>query len=164
MRFNNIYMNKSVLSVISFLLLQSLIFGSAYAASNYAGGIGSSIKNINKTGVKVNKYNLKSNISIVEYDTYGAETGYYIEDGFGTTTKYDKYGNMLSKYATNQPGTTYVYDKYGHAAGYFKPVSPYKTMIYDKSGTAVGYFSTDKSGYVKKYDVDGTHLNTYKRL
>lgn len=157
-------MNKSVLSIISFLLLQSLIFGSAYAASNYAGGIGSALKDLNKTGVKVNKYNLKSNISVIEYDTYGAETGYYIEDGFGNTTKYDKYGNKLSQYATNQPGKTYVYDKYGHAAGYFKPVSNTKTMIYDKTGHPVGYFSSDGSGYVKKYDMDGTHLNTYKRL
>ena len=156
-------MNKSVLSIISFLLLQSLIFGSAYAASNYAGGIGSSLKDLNKTGVKVNKYNLKSNISVIEYDTYGAETGYYIEDGFGNTTKYDKYGNKLSQYATNQPGKTYVYDKYGHAAGYFKPVSNTKTMIYDKTGHPVGYFSSDGSGYVKKYDMDGNHLNTYKR-
>ena len=43
-------MNKSVLSIIAFLFLQSVIFGSAYAASNYAGGgLGSSIKSINKT-------------------------------------------------------------------------------------------------------------------
>lgn len=155
-------MNKSALYVISFLLVQSLIFGVADAASNYS-GLGSSIKSLNKTGVKVDQYHSLSNISVIEYDTYGAETGYYIEDGFGTTTKYDKYGNVLSKYATNQPGNTYVYDKYGHNVGYFKAVSQNKTMIYDKNSQPLGYFSTDKNGLVKKYDLEGKHLNTYKR-
>ena len=130
----------------------------------YAGGIGSEVKKPNLTRMRVGAYNTQSNISVIEYDTYGSESGYYIEDGFGNTTKYDKYGNKLSQYATNQPGITYVYDKYGHTAGYFKPVSNTKTMIYDKSGQPVGYFSSDGSGFVKKYDMDGTHLNTYKRL
>ena len=82
-------MNKSVLSIISFLLLKSLIFGAANDASYYS-GLGLSIKSLNKTGVKIDQYHTLSNISVIEYDTYGAETGYYIANGFSTTPKYDK--------------------------------------------------------------------------
>ena len=151
-------MRVSVIKLFVFLIMQSLMFCSAHAASS----IGSDIK-APKNGNMIGAYNTKSNISVIEYDTYGTETGYYIDDAFGMTTKYDKNGNVLSKYKTNQAGKTYVYDKYGHLSGYFQAVAKNRTMFYDKSGNPLGYFATDGSGYVKKYDMDGNHLNTYKR-
>ena len=152
-------MNVSIITLVIFLLMQSVMICTAHAAAS----IGSDIKNIQKNGNMIGTYNTKSNISVIEYDTFGSETGHYIDDAFGMTTKYDKLGNVVSKYKTNQQGKTYLYDKYNHVVGYFKAVSKYKTMLYDKDGTPVGYFSTDGSGYVKKYDMDGNHLNTYKK-
>ena len=159
-------MKKKYLPVISFVLLQSVLFCAANAAVSYTQsyqGIGSGVNTKQKSGVRMGQYNVKSNISVIEYDTYGSETGYYIDDAFGMTTKYDKNGNVLSKYKTNQTGKTIVYDKYGHAAGYFKAVSRTRTMFYDKDGTPLGYFEHDSNGLVKKYDMDGNHLNTYKK-
>lgn len=153
------FMNVSIITLFIFLLMQSVMICTANAAST----IGSDIKNVKKNGNMIGGYNTKSNISVIEYDTYGSETGYYIDDAFGMTTKYDKAGNVISKYKTNQKGKTYLYDKYGHLAGYFQAVSKSKTMFYDKDGTPLGYFAPDANGLVKKYDMDGNHLNTYKR-
>ena len=130
----------------------------------YAGGIGSEVKKPNLTRMRVGAYNTQSNISVIEYDTYGSESGYYIEDGFGYTTKYDKNGNILSKYKSGQAGRTYLYDKYNHVIGYFQATSKYRTMLYDKEGNALGYFKVDSDGLIKKYDMDGNHLNTYKNF
>ena len=105
-----------------FVLILLFVFLTT-SASYAAGGMGSAVKRTSTTNVRVGAYNTKSNISVVEYDTYGAECGYYIEDGFGMTTKYDKNGNVLSKYKTNQSGKTYVYDKYNHVIGFFQAVS-----------------------------------------
>lgn len=149
----------SFVFLLFFLILQFLFCNQADAASS----IGADIRNVKKNSNMIGSYNTKSNISVIEYDTYGSETGYYIEDAFGMTTKYDKRGNILSKYKTNQFGKTYIYNKYGHVIGYFQAVSKTKTMFYDKDGTPLGYFEPDSNGLVKKYDMDGTHLNTYKR-
>ena len=74
-------MKKRYLPIIGFLLLQSVLFCVANAASNYTqsysySNIGASVNPIQKSGVRVGQYNTKSNISVIEYDTYGAETGY----------------------------------------------------------------------------------------
>ena len=37
----------------------------------YAGGIGSEVKKPNLTRMRVGAYNTQSNISVIEYDTYG---------------------------------------------------------------------------------------------
>lgn len=158
---------KKILYTVCVLVLSSIMLtGFAYAYStntnNYS-TIGSGIKSIQKSGVRVKGANVNSNISVIEYDTYGAESGYYIEDSFGMTTKYDKNGNVLSKYKSNQMGTTYVYDKYGHVAGYMMAVSKTRTQYYDKDGTPLGYFEPDANGLIKKYDMQGVHMNTYKR-
>lgn len=158
---------KKILYAVCLVVLSSIVLtGSVYAYStntnNYS-TIGSGIKSIQKSGVRVKGANVNSNISVIEYDTYGAESGYYIEDSFGMTTKYDKNGNVLSKYKSNQMGTTYVYDKYGHVAGYMMPVSKTRTQYYDKDGTPLGYFEPDANGLIKKYDMQGVHMNTYKR-
>ena len=127
-------MKKRYLPIISFLLLQSVLFCVAQAATNYSySTIGANVRPAQKVGMQIGQYNTKSNISVIEYDTYGAESGYYIEDSFGMTTKYDKNGNVLSKYKTNQQGKTYVYDKYGHIAGYFLPVSSTRTTSWRRS-------------------------------
>lgn len=151
-------LKKVIIVAVGFIALQSFIFCAANASSS----IGADVNTLKKTGVKVNAYNTPSNISIIEYDTYGAESGYYIDDAFGTTTKYDKNGNILSKYKSNQKGKTNVYDKYNKFVGYFQPVSKNKTVFYDKYGEPLGYFSTDADGLVKKYDMSGVQLNTYK--
>lgn len=147
-------MKKFTLLIFTYFICVSIVF---------AAGIGSGISKQNVTNMRVGAYNTQSNISVIEYDTYGAETGYYIEDGFGMTTKYDKNGNILSKYKSTQTGKTYVYDKYNHVVGYFQAVSKSRTMLYDKDGTPVGYFQADRDGYVKKYDMGGVHMNTYKK-
>lgn len=148
--------------VFSVFILNTPVYAYGTSSNNYS-TIGSGVKSIQKSGVRVKGANVNSNISVIEYDTYGAESGYYIEDAFGMTTKYDKNGNVLSKYKTNQIGTTYVYDKYGHVAGYMMPVSKTRTEYYDKDGTPLGYFEPDSNGLIKKYDMQGNHMNTYKR-
>lgn len=158
---------KKFACLLSLLAIQMCLFSDvafSYAANtnNYS-TIGSGVKAVQRSGVRVTGSNVNSNISVIEYDTYGAESGYYIEDSFGMTTKYDKNGNVLSKYKSNQGGMTYVYDKYGHVAGYMIPVSKTRTEYYDKYGTALGYFEPDVNGLVKKYDMQGNHMNTYKR-
>lgn len=137
-------------------------FSAAISNKKYS-TLGSGIGYVKKSGVKVSAGKVNSNISVIEYDTYGMETGYYIQDAFGMTIKYDKQGNMLSKYKTNQAGLNYIYDKYGHVAGYMLPVSKYRTEFYDKYGTALGYFEPDANGLIKKYDMQGVHISTYKK-
>ena len=134
----------------------------AVSNKNYS-TLGSGVGYVKKSGVRVSAGRVNSNISVIEYDTYGKETGYYIQDAFGMTNKYDKNGNLLSKYKTNQVGLNYIYDKYGHVAGYMVPVSSTRTEFYDKYGNAIGYFEPDANGLIKKYDMQGIHLNTYKR-
>ena len=145
---------------IILFLFMFFVVGTVQAAST----IGSGVTKNNKTTMRMGAYRTQSNISVIEYDTYGAESGYYIDDAFGMTTKYDKNGNIVSKYKTNQAGKTYVYNKYNNVIGYLQAVSTNRTVMYDKSGTPVGYFQTDRDGYVKKYDMDGVHLNTYKKF
>ena len=79
--------------IISTLLMVISVFCSINTC--LAGGIGSEVKKPSLTGMRVGAYNTKANISVIEYNTYGAETGYYINDGFGTTTKYDTNGNVV---------------------------------------------------------------------
>ena len=148
---------KKILAIFIFV---SLLTGTVFAA----GGIGSGVGKTSKTSMRMGAYRTQSNISVIEYNTYGAETGYYIDDAFGMTTKYDKDGNIVSKYKTNQSGRTYVYNKYNNVIGYLQAVSTNKTVMYDKTGTPVGYFQTDRDGFVKKYDMDGVHMNTYKKF
>jgi len=145
-----------------FILSGNVAISAAISNKNYS-TLGSGIGYVKKSGVKVSAGRVNSNISVIEYDTYGMETGYYINDSFGMTTKYDKNGNLLSKYKTNQQGLNYIYDKYGHVAGYLLPVSKTRTEFYDKYGNVLGYFEPDSSGLIKKYDMQGVHLNTYKR-
>lgn len=158
-------MNKIYLYVIflCFLFLSSNCANCAAISNKNYSTLGSGVGYVKKSGVRVSAGRVNSNISVIEYDTYGKETGYYIQDGFGMTTKYDKNGNILSKYKTNQVGLNYVYDKYGNVAGYMIPVSKSRTEFYDKYGNAVGYFEPDANGLIKKYDMQGVHLNTYKR-
>lgn len=147
---------------ILFVGVSNSVFAAAISNKNYS-TLGSGVGYVKKSGVKVGIGKVNSNISVIEYDTYGMETGYYINDAFGMTLKYDKNGNLLSKYKTNQVGLNYIYDKYGHVAGYMLPVSKTRTEFYDKYGNALGYFEPDLNGLIKKYDMQGIHLNTYKR-
>lgn len=149
--------------LLNFVLFVSLPSFSAAISNKKYSTLGSGIGYVKKSGVKVSAGKVNSNISVIEYDTYGMETGYYIDDAFGMTVKYDKHGNLLSKYKTNQVGLNYIYDKYGHVAGYMLPVSKYRTEFYDKYGNALGYFEPDANGLVKKYDMQGVHISTYKK-
>lgn len=158
-------MKRLVAFICLFVLLvcdTGVAFSAAISNKNYS-TLGSGIGYVKKSGVKITAGKVNSNISIIEYDTYGMETGYYINDSFGMTLKYDKHGNLLSKYKTNQVGLNYIYDKYGHVAGYLLPVSKTRTEFYDKYGNALGYFEPDVNGIIKKFDMQGVHLNTYKR-
>lgn len=142
----------------------SLFLIMAISSTAIASTIGSAVKKNNKTTMRLGAYRTQSNISVIEYDTYGAESGYYIDDAFGMTTKYDKNGNIVSKYKSNQAGRTYVYNKYNNVIGYLEAVSKTRTVMFDKTNTPVGYFQVDRDGYVKKYDMEGIHLNTYKKF
>ena len=146
--------------MIRFILLLSIIFASTNIA--FSAGIGSYVGNRNSNTVRIGSYNTLSNVIVVEYDTYGSKSGYYVDDGFGMIVKYDKNGNVISKYKKGQTGKTYLYDKYNHCVGFFLAVSKSRTMLYDKTGNPIGYFQIESDGLVRKYSLDGLHLNTYK--
>ena len=116
-------MKKRYLPIISFLLLQSVLFCVAQAATNYSYSTkGANVRPAQKVGMQIGQYNTKSNISVIEYDTYGAVSGYYFEDSFGMKTKYDKNGNALGYFTPDSSGLVKKYDMDGnHLNTYKKP-------------------------------------------